>query len=906
MKCKVPFFVCLCSGFLILNPVFAEPVTLGGIDTTDTEDTLDVDGAGGETTVVDGVILEMGRSRVQSSRSSGTGLFTLDVGSITREAGAVMSFSTSNADIHTTNINTNGILGGWATTSNGKDFVTVDGSGNLATYTGYTDLSGAGTSQTLVSDATSNVRITDNSTTISGLDTVDTSTTVTIADTSGLSVGDVIVRAAGIPSGSSIVSIDSATEFTISSPATADGTGVSGEIYDPVITLAAGGTTDVNTIIRQYGYESDGEDTPRSIDIGAGNTLRLGEYGAILRAEVTESSGFRYPKDTLTIDGGVLTAGGADNSNGEIVFSSNGRHSNSDGNASRNLVGIDVNSEIQNNGTGVVSVVIDSDQGIQFSGAASGDTYSGGTYITSGRLISSVNGNIGTGDVTVHSGGTNGGQLYLQGGGIYANDMFISGNGYDAGVPAALALVNDTSTSGTITLQGDAGIYVEDTSTISGEIDGAGHQVSFYGSSAGGTTSDLTLTNAGSDYSGGVVIQNRAGKFTSSSPFNFRVGVDGLVFGDTVLADSASSRKGSSSTYVYLEGHDLTIGGLTESGSGRKYIRNSADPATTATLTIGQGSAGYSLMGSSDTFIIEDGDAGAILNLVKTGSGTQELGGNFNRYTGSTTVNEGRLIVSGTLTATSGVTANSGGTFEYSNASALDRDVTVNTGGAFVYNSDAAYAGSLTQAGGSISGSGNFGSLALSGSGSIDPGNSPGILTAGSFDPSGGLGANFEFTLANGDPTWSNASDSGNDVLQLTSGSAPFASALDGSNEIGIYLNLAAVSDGDVFTGGFYTDLNTDFLGDVSAADYQYFVLGDGSGSHSYNGVDYYTLAEFDGTLGIDVSTRQIASADFAGGTVTDGYISEYTAVAIPEISTLGLLAVGLGTLLLFRKKKKS
>ncbi|MDF3129162.1 autotransporter-associated beta strand repeat-containing protein [Kiritimatiellaeota bacterium B1221] len=901
MNYKRTFAICilLCEGFCFFQSAYAQPVTLGGIDTTDTPDTLQVSGVGGESTTVDGVILEVGRSSLESARSSGSGTFTLNVGSITREVGAVMDISTSNSEIQTTNINTNGILGGWATTGNGKDFVTVDGSGNLVTYTGYTDLSGAGTSQSIVSDATSNIRITDNSESLTGMNIVNASTTVTVADTSGLAVGDVIVRATGIPSGATIVSIDSATTFTISSPATADGTGISGEVYDPVITLAAGGTTDVNTIIRQYGYSSDSVDTPRSIEIGTGNTLRLGQYGAILRAEVTESSGYRYPKDTLTINGGVLTAGGADNTDGEIVFSSNGRHTNSDGNASRNSVGIEVNSEIQNNGTGVVSVVIDSDQGIQFSGISSANTYSGGTYITSGRLISAINGNIGTGDVIVHSGGTNGGQLYLQGGGTYANDMFISGHGYEAGVPAALALDNDTSTSGKITLQEDAGIFTQGTSTISGEIDGAGHQVTFYGTGNSNTLADLTLTNTSSDFSGGVVLRNLAGRYTSGSRFDVRIGGDGLVFGDTELVDGASSRTGQSSTYLSLEGHDLTIGGLTSSFSGRTYIQNN-DDTVDATLTVGYGNTGTAVYGG-DNYILDRGAAS--LSLIKTGSGTQELGGN-NIYTGSTTVNEGRLIVSGSLTATSGVTANAGGTFEYSNASALDRDVTVNSGGTFVYNSDAAYAGSLTQAGGSISGAGNFGSVTLGGTGSIDPGNSPGILTADSFDPSGGLGANFEFTLANGDPTWSNASASGNDVLRLTSGSDAFTSALDGSNSVGIYLNLASVSEGDVFTGGFYTDLNSDFLTDVSAANYQYFVLGDGSGTHTYNGVDYYTLAEFDGLLSLDVSTRQVASADFASGAVTDGYISEYTVTAIPEISTFALLAVGLGSVFLLRRKR--
>lgn len=69
-------------------------------------------------------------------------------GTVTRNTGSSVNFSTSGT-INVTGsglANTNGILGGWATVGNGggsgatADWATVDGSGNVVTYTGYTDV----------------------------------------------------------------------------------------------------------------------------------------------------------------------------------------------------------------------------------------------------------------------------------------------------------------------------------------------------------------------------------------------------------------------------------------------------------------------------------------------------------------------------------------------------------------------------------------------------------------------------------------------------------------------------------------------------------------------------------------------------------------------------------------------
>ncbi len=140
------------------------------------------------------------------------------------------------------------------------------------------------------------------------------------------------------------------------------------------------------------------------------------------------------------------------------------------------------------------------------------------------------------------------------------------------------------------------------------------------------------------------------------------------------------------------------------------------------------------------------GSGTGILSGVVSGSGGLALSGSrlelsgSNTYSGGTWVHFGRLVVDGSITASSGVTVNAGGL---------------------------------------LGGSGLV--AALGGSGSIDPGGSPGILTAPSLDPTAGLGFNFEFTQV-GPPTWGNPAASGNDVLRLQNITTPFTAALSSAN----------------------------------------------------------------------------------------------------------------------------
>ena len=175
--------------------------------------------------------------------------------------------------------------------------------------------------------------------------------------------------------------------------------------------------------------------------------------------------------------------------------------------------------------------------------------------------------------------------------------------------------------------------------------------------------------------------------------------------------------------------------------------------------------------------------------MTKNSAGTLTLGG-VNTYTGATTVGGGLLVVNGSIASS---------------------PVTIQTGAA-------------------LSGSGVVG--AISGAGSIDPGNSPGILTSTSLDPSGGLSLNFEFTSLN--PVYSNAAASENDVLRLTD-TSPFVASLSGANTVNVYFNLDLFEEGQIYTGGFFTDTQLDFLAEIVDGGFNYYVK-DAAGSVSYGG----------------------------------------------------------------------
>ncbi len=316
-------------------------------------------------------------------------------------------------------------------------------------------------------------------------------------------------------------------------------------------------------------------------------------------------------------------------------------------------------------------------------------------------------------------------------------------------------------------------------------------------------------------------------------------------------------------------------------------LKNSAQTITLGsnTLTIGDKVSGH--------------QSGLIMNGGSISGGTLAFGS----AEGTIYTSLAGGTISSPITTTGGVTTFGPGVLTLSGTSSYTGGTTVNGG---TLKIDGSIAGNVTLGNGAtLSGRGTVaGSVA---GGSISPGSGAGILKAGSTSPSYTTSASsgvttvstnyaFEFTQT-GQPDYSSAASSGNDLLRLTSATTPFAGALTSNNEIDVYFNISTgVHAYDVFFGGFYSDKNAAFDSSIQNATYKFFVQ-DVAGSTTFNGVSYspYTA------IPLVVSTVA-QSADFGSGPV-NGYVTEVQVV--PEPGTWASLLGGAG-LIAFGRRRRS
>lgn len=403
--------------------------------------------------------------------------------------------------------------------------------------------------------------------------------------------------------------------------------------------------------------------------------------------------------------------------------------------------------------------------------------------------------------------------------------------------------------------------------TATGVVPTNGAAVIFSGPA--GTTTNNLVSSLGS-----ITFSNTSGSINLGGS-GFTIGTNGvanLSGNDHSINTSLSLQSGlvafnTGSNSLTVQGSMSGGGVLNKTGAGTLLLLGSASHNATliseGTLRVGNGGAVGSLSGSvtNNAALVFDrsgdvffsGSLGGTGSLRKLGTGTLSMSAN-STFSGATAVEAGRLTV---------------------NNSNANSAVTV-------------------AAGASLGGSGTVGTIA--GAGSIDPGNSPGILTAPSVDPSGGLAFNFEFTDIN--PTFTNRFASINDVLRLTNLSTPFVSSLTSLNTVNVYFNVNALTNGQTYTGGFFTDANLDFLSQITDATFNYY-LKDAAGTNSYGGQAYSVLDGFT----IDLTTTA-QSADFGGGTV-NGQITQFEVV--PEPSTYALLLMtGAGALYAWGRRRRS
>jgi len=365
-----------------------------------------------------------------------------------------------------------------------------------------------------------------------------------------------------------------------------------------------------------------------------------------------------------------------------------------------------------------------------------------------------------------------------------------------------------------------------------------------------------TLSLGGvSTYSGDTAINQGILQLTT--------GNDRLPTGTVVsLGQEGAANVGT----LNLNGLNQQIAGLASTtGINSSANKNTVTSATTATLDINVAEGMTRSYG--DGTKQNSGVITGLLALTKSGSGTQVLG-DANTYSGTTTVNAGTLAVNGSLWNSGSVVVNQNGF---------------------------------------LGGSGRVG--VISGAGTVGPGNSSGIMTATSVDPTAGTDFKFEFTAFN--PTYMSATSSGNDLLHLTASASPFAGGtFTSGNIISIYLNSSTINESLLagqntsFSGGFFVDGTYELASALSPASFAYYTTSAALGTGSaviYNGTSYYLL---DSTIAAktSLSNTAVTSAGFATGTVSGTLL---TFNAVPEPSSQSLLAFGIAALVAVRSMRR-
>lgn len=466
-----------------------------------------------------------------------------------------------------------------------------------------------------------------------------------------------------------------------------------------------GGTTTINTL-----RVTDA--AARVVTIGAANTLRFGAVGGVL---ATGTGGLTLGASG---DAGTITAGGADDTAGELII--------------HNTTAVGINATVADNGTGAVALV-KTGAGITTLNAATSHT--GGTFVNQGTLTLAggnntlladrqivVAGGTGSGGVAtlnlggttqdssgvlIISGGAFNGSSVMVGGGVISNGVLNkTGSNIDARGGTISAQITgdagiDKTTSGTFVFANTAHNTFTGTTTISEGTVRAGVGGNFIavsgdlivGTSGGGLaasytaasdTVTFTKTRNLTVYENGSVNFGNAAQHVGDSGAGITV-IGGTVSGSQVYQQSTVQMTGGTWGATTYGGNNSFT---THASATTSTISGNLNATAAKTFTVADGAAAVDLLVTGNI-----GGSSTSADVTKAGDGLMSVVG-AKSYQGITTINGGIYQVD-TL-ANAGVNSGLGNTTDLASrlvinsgtlryvgaATSTDRNFTIQTGGA--------------------------------------------------------------------------------------------------------------------------------------------------------------------------------------------------------------------------------
>lgn len=408
------------------------------------------------------------------------------------------------------------------------------------------------------------------------------------------------------------------------------------------VSLASAGTTTINTLLVNDTV------TARTNLIGSGKTLRFGAVGGVLVPSTSKG---------VTIDAagnaGTLTAGGVDNTPGEVVINNSAVVTN--------------NAVIANNGSGAV-ILTKSGSGTLVLNAAC--THTGGTFMNAGSLLLpgginplSANGALTMAGGTLNLGGgmqTNTTAVNVLGGTI-TNGTIVSLNS-DYGVQAGTLAVGLRgpvgflkNTPGVLTLSG-SNSYSGTTTLAEGSVTvGAGSSgtISVPGNLVVGAPNDLLAASVAS--SGGTPF-NQSAVFTvyANGSLNFGSGAQYLSGSLTLIGGFFTGAQPyfQSGSAVYMTGGSFNGSIYGNGGFGITSYSNATPAVVSASLV--QNSHTFTVnSGAGPVDLTFTGSMNGNNTLTKAGSGVMVMNNSY--HTNGTLLTAGTLFINGSH-ARAGVT----------------------------------------------------------------------------------------------------------------------------------------------------------------------------------------------------------------------------------------------------------